>query len=51
MSVWGERRGEKKVPGTLRALAGCQHAGAIERAGDGWVAQVHGLRPSEPNHP
>jgi len=48
VTCWGELRGEKKLRGVLRVLADGQQAGAIERAGDGWVAQVHGLRRSQP---
>lgn len=52
VTVWGELRGEKRLPGVLRVLVGGQHAGAIFRD-DGepgvngpWKGQVHGLRPT-----
>ncbi len=50
VEVWGERPGERKPPGpsVLRVLVAGQHAGGIERSEFAWVAQVHGLRRSEP---
>jgi hypothetical protein len=49
VTTWGELRGERKPPGTvLRVLVAGQAAGAVERTGDVWAAQVHGLHPSRP---
>jgi hypothetical protein len=38
VSVWGELRAERKLPGVLRVLVAGQHAGAIERKGGAWAA-------------
>lgn len=47
--VWGEGRGERKLPGTvLRVLISGHVAGGVQRIGDEWVAQATGLRPSAP---
>jgi hypothetical protein len=48
VSCWGELLGERKVAGVFRVLVAGQQAGAFQRAGSGWEAQVHGLRRTEP---
>jgi len=48
VTVWGELRAEKRIPGALRVLVGGQHAGAIAHGDGAWTAQAHGLRQSQP---
>lgn len=48
VTVWGELRAEKRIPGALRVLVGGQHAGAIAHGDGSWTAQAHGLRQSQP---
>lgn len=44
VSVWGELRGERKMPGVLRVLVGGQHAGTVYRDGAAWVVQSYTRR-------
>jgi hypothetical protein len=48
VSCWGELPAERKVTGVFRILVAGQHAGAFQRVGSGWEAQIHGLRRTEP---
>ncbi|HEY1625572.1 MAG TPA: hypothetical protein VGG16_17410 [Streptosporangiaceae bacterium] len=38
VTCWGELPAERPIHGVLRVRIGGEHAGAIERAGDRWVA-------------
>ena len=38
VTIWGELRGERRLPGALRVLVAGQAAGGAERAGQSWLA-------------